>query len=192
MEWQTDEFADQHDGRPAAVLPDGSEPGPLVHDIGSGSEFHETSDWWIYDGTLRAPKAAGLRAACSCGWRGAARYPIDWEEVVDEHPYRYDTSGPRRDWQQHITDVEARTVPLPAGLAALPARVDEELEHLADEAPLAALRAIGALERTTTRTARTAAYNIKADEVPTEQVAAGLGMSERSAASRLSHYHYRH
>lgn len=118
MEWQTDEFADQHDGRPAAVLPDGSE--------------------------------------------------------------------------RHITDVEARTVPLPAGLAALLAEVDEELEHLADEAPLAALRAIGALERTTSWTARTAAYNIKADEVPAEQVAAGLGMSERSAASRLSHYHYRH
>lgn len=190
MAWQTDEFDGEHDGRPAAVLADGSEPAPMIYDSGSGSDCHETTDWWVYDGTYRAPRATALRAACSCGWRDTADHPIAWEQVSADHPYDYDTSAPRERWQRHIADVEARTVPLPSELSELLHRVDEHLERLADDAPLALLRAAAALERTIARTAQTAAFNIKADSIPIEKVAAGLGMSDSTASSRLFRYHY--
>ncbi|MCX5195501.1 hypothetical protein OOK31_16580 [Streptomyces sp. NBC_00249] len=190
MTWQTEEFEGEHEGRAAAVLADGSEPKPMIYDVGSGSEFHRTSDWWVYDGTLGAPEAAALRAACSCGWRGAPLHPLDWEQVRADDPEEYDTSGPEEEWDRHVTEVEARTVPLPAELAGLLRELDRQLENLADDAPLAALRAAGALERTTSRTARTAAFNIRNDEIPDAEIATGLGLSEATAGSRVLRYYY--
>jgi hypothetical protein len=101
MEWQSEQFGAAHEGRAAAVLADGSEPEPVYFDIGSGGSMHRTSDWWVYDGTLRAPLATGLRAACSCSWRGTTRYPVDWDDVDPHGPHLYDTSGPKSDWAQH-------------------------------------------------------------------------------------------
>ncbi|MGW2631263.1 hypothetical protein ACWC2K_18245 [Streptomyces chattanoogensis] len=119
MEWKTEEFGASHEGRAGAVLADGSEPTPMYFDAGSGGGGHSTSDWWVYDGTLGAPRASELRASCSCGWRGTSRYPIDWSDVPEDCPYAYDTSGPYDDWEQHIAEVEAQTVPLPDELTDL-------------------------------------------------------------------------
>lgn len=78
-DWTTVEFGTSHRGRPGAVLPDGSEPKPVVFDVESGTNFRETRNWQVYAGsTLSAPRATALRGACSCGWRGSGLHPIDW------------------------------------------------------------------------------------------------------------------
>ncbi|MFJ8668925.1 hypothetical protein [Streptomyces sp. NPDC093600] len=96
------------------LLADGSEPGPVYFDMGSGGDVHQSTDWWVYDGTRRAPTAVQMRGRCSCGWRGERTYPIDWAQIPRDDPYEYDTSGPLEDWQEHVDEVEALTVPLPA------------------------------------------------------------------------------
>lgn len=46
--WKTGEFGRAHQGRPGALLADGSEPEPLVFDIDSSASVHRSSDWWFY------------------------------------------------------------------------------------------------------------------------------------------------
>ncbi|UQX04448.1 hypothetical protein [Streptomyces sp. RerS4] len=188
--WQTSEFAGEHEGRPAAVLADGSEPNPLIFDMGSGSGFDTSTDWWDYDGTHGSPVAASVRAACSCGWRGERLHPIDWGRVGDDLPlpFSLDMDGPLGEWRGHMAGVEARAVPLPERVRELLELVTTELEALADTGPLAALRAVAALERTSARIAGTAAHYLGQDEVPVERVAIGLGISPRAARSRLFRY----
>lgn len=79
------------------MLADSTEPKPLIFDTGSGAESHETTDWWAYDGTLRAPLATALRGVCSCGRHAATLHLLDWQEVAAEGPDWYDTSGPEAD-----------------------------------------------------------------------------------------------
>lgn len=186
--WETEEFGTSHQGRPGPVLADGAEPKPLVFDTGSGSEMHQTTDWWAYDGTLHAPLATALRGACSCGWRAAALHPLDWQEVAAEGPDRYDTSGPEADWDQHITDVEQRTVPVPEDVTALLAQLRTRLDALATDAPLAALRAVAALEYPVAEAARTAACNARADDQPWDTIATALGLTEPDTRTRLHRY----
>jgi hypothetical protein len=188
MEWQSEQFGPSHGGRPAAVLADGSEPQPVYFDIGSGSHGHRTSEWWVYDGTLNAPQATGLRAACSCGWRGATRYPLVWDDAVRRHPHLLDTSGPESDWDEHIADVEARSVPLPENLVGLLDRLAEELDRLAADAPLAALKAVAILERVTDSVAHRAALTAGAEVLSWDAVATALGLTPQDARARLAHY----
>ncbi|MYU47748.1 hypothetical protein GTV15_08470, partial [Streptomyces sp. SID7803] len=54
-DWKTEEFGASHQGRPGAVLADGAEPKPVTFDLGSGTNVHETSNWWVYDGNTLAP-----------------------------------------------------------------------------------------------------------------------------------------
>ena len=79
--WQVEEFGAHHEGRAVAVPADGTEPKPVVFDTGNGPHVHRTGEWWVYDGTLRTPRATGLRAGCSCGWRGETVHPLDWAEM---------------------------------------------------------------------------------------------------------------
>ncbi|MFE0134646.1 hypothetical protein ACFWY6_24240 [Streptomyces sp. NPDC059037] len=192
MGWKTEQFGMSHEGRAGAVLANGTEPEPMHFDTGSSGNVHKTSDWWVYDGTLRAPQATDLRGSCSCGWRGTALYPIDWSQVSRRHPYEYDASGPYTDWAQHISEVEERSVPLPDELAGLLEKVDEQLTALADQGPVAALKAVVLLERITKRIGRDAAANAQLDEVPWDSIAKALGLTEREARSRLINYSYRH
>ncbi|MEV5877312.1 hypothetical protein AB0L75_24365 [Streptomyces sp. NPDC052101] len=133
-----------------------------------------------------------LRGSCSCGWRGTSRYPIDWSQVDGFHPYEYDTSGPYEDWAQHIAEVEARSVPLPEDVTDLVGRLDERLNSLADQAPLAALKVVAALERIAENVGRRAASDVQADELSWETVAKALGLTEDDARARLFHYSFRH
>ncbi|MFD4224673.1 hypothetical protein [Streptomyces griseus] len=186
--WSTEEFGASHEGQPGVVLADGTEPGPVFFDTGSGPDVHQSTSWWVYDGTLRAPVAAQLRGACSCGWRGEHLYPIDWDQVDRREPYAYDTTGPEDDWERHVAEVEAGTVPLPDDVAALLAQVQERLDTLADTAPLAALRAVAALERTTQIIGRVAANLASADDPAGERTGPALGITPDKARSRLVHY----
>lgn len=85
----------------------------MLLDEGSGANFHETNEWWIYSGELRRPLATSLRGACSCGWRGDTSYPLSWEDVDRNAPHLYDTRQLKDEWARHIDDVEARAVPVP-------------------------------------------------------------------------------
>src|SRR6516225_7777891 len=101
MGWQDEEFGSSHDGTVGVLLADGSEPKPVYLDSGSGCSGRYVSEWWVYDGYecgrgYGRPRAAWLRGACSCGWRGE-RYAVDWSGIED-WPHGVDTSGPRGDW----------------------------------------------------------------------------------------------
>jgi hypothetical protein len=192
MGWKTKESGSSHAGKAAAVLADGSEPKPVYFDVGSGSYVPKSSDWWVYDGTLGAPLASDLRGSCSCGWRGSTLFPLDWAQVAEEGSAAYDTSGPYEEWAQHMSEITSRSVPLPADLEALVDQLDKKLDALTDEAPLAALKIVAALERIAGRVAPLAAHYVQADEIPWEAIAEGLGLTEKDARSRLLSYSLRH
>ncbi|MDX3533974.1 hypothetical protein PV721_06250 [Streptomyces sp. MB09-01] len=67
-----------HEGSVGVLLADGSEPGPVYFDVGSGPCVPSSTEWHAYDGRHGRPRAALLRGSCSCGWRGMAEYPLDW------------------------------------------------------------------------------------------------------------------
>ncbi|MGW9451453.1 hypothetical protein [Streptomyces sp. NPDC055632] len=181
------------------LLADGSEPKPVLFDLGSGSNFHESSDWWLYDGTFRRPTAVSMRGRCAYGWRGTKIYVIDWEKVrEDDDPDAYDTSGPYAQWEAHLDEVAGRAVPLPEGLAGLLGQVHERLDRLWWEEDKARgytmmLKACDVLEAIVTEIGPEAAGAL-ADEhdeggaMPA--VAEGLGMTEKAARARLLHYEH--
>ncbi|NBE50487.1 hypothetical protein [Streptomyces boluensis] len=188
MAWTTEEFGKSHDGWVGALLPDGTEPKQVYLDPGSGANFHETREWWAYRGILNRPMAARVRGACSCGWRGETQYPIDWDQIgsfVQDFP----SPEPLTDWEQHLDEVEARTIPLPDELTTLLEQVEERLELLVQDSPLAVLKAVAALERATKRFGRQAAAYTEADGLSDETVATALGLSAADAQSRLLRYH---
>ncbi|QEV64374.1 hypothetical protein CP982_00505 [Streptomyces spectabilis] len=187
MMWAT-EFGPSHEGRAAAVLADGSEPKPALFDAGSSAEVYETSDWWVYDGTLGTPRARAVRGACACGWRGEERFAIDWERVDPDAPDAYDLTGPYRAWKRHVGEVERRTVSLPADVQHLLEQLHERLTVLAEDAPLAALRAVGALEHTLAETGQRAAFGAWQDEQDWDAIATKLGLTEAHSRARLHKY----
>ncbi|MFE2553757.1 hypothetical protein ACFXGI_35345 [Streptomyces sp. NPDC059355] len=62
------------------------------------------------------------RGACACGWRGTPRYPIDYEVADPAAIYEPVIERPQDDWERHLDEVEARTVPLPEELTRRVAR----------------------------------------------------------------------
>lgn len=190
MGWQSEEFGSAHEGTARALLADGTEPGPVYLDAGSGGNVSQTTAWQIYDGRINRPQAARLRGSCSCGWRGMPSYPIDWAQVED-WPYDVTTESPQEDWTRHISEVKARSIPLPPSLEHLLEQVDDQLSALAADAPLAALKAVAALERITWRAGRQAAISAHADETPWDAIGTALGLPESDARSRLLTYSHR-
>ncbi|MFH8573045.1 hypothetical protein [Streptomyces sp. NPDC017993] len=154
--------------------------------------MHQTTEWWAYDGKLSRPRAETVRGACSCGWHSTRRYPIDWTQRDHDGLHDLDTSGPPYDWAQHIAEVEARSVPLPSEVDDLLERLADQLDALTTEAPLAALKAVAALERITGRVGREAAYAAEAEEPSLDMIGRALGLTEKDARSRLTRYSLRH
>ncbi|KOX19598.1 MULTISPECIES: hypothetical protein [unclassified Streptomyces] len=194
--WRRDGF-ESHEGTVGVLLADGSEPGPVVFDLGSSSNFHESTSWWHYNGEFRRPTATSMRGRCACGWRGTKTYPIDWERVrEDDDPDAYDITDPYGDWAAHLDGVAERAVALPEDLAGLLRRVRERLDRLwleEDSARACAtmLRACGELEAIVTEVGPEAARALAGEQdeaVPA--VAEALGMTEKAARSRLRHYEH--
>ncbi|MEV0695899.1 hypothetical protein [Streptomyces sp. NPDC050388] len=190
MTWQTDEFGTSHEGFVGAVLADGSEPKPVVLDIGSGANVDRTREWWAYTGQWGLPKAAGYRAACACGWRGQS-HPVDWEQVDDGRLDEVNVSAAHDDWAAHIDTVTRQAVPLPDELTDTLGRLEDQLARLADQAPVAALRAVGELERLTRNVGHQAAHAAEDDGLAPETVGRALGISAGAAQSRLAGYRLR-
>ncbi|MFC8896636.1 hypothetical protein [Streptomyces cinereoruber] len=194
--WQRGGF-ESHEGMVGVLLADGSEPKPVLFDLGSGATFHESSDWWNYDGIFRRPTAVSMRGQCACGWRGTKTYPIGWETVREnDDPDAYDTSGPYEDWKAHLDEVAGRAVALPGDLVVLLGQVRERLDRLwLEEDPArgyaAMLRACGELEAIVAETGPRAARALaREQEESMPAVAEALGMTEKAARTRLLHYEY--
>ncbi|MFD9367409.1 hypothetical protein ACFWA6_06820 [Streptomyces sp. NPDC060020] len=181
-DWWTVDFGDAHAGA-AGVLVGGREPGPVSFDVGSGSDVPSTTHWSVYDGRRRRPRAEAIRAVCACGWRSPAQYPVDWDTIEDQPLYEADVdlTGPLADWTAHLSVVRDAAVPLPEPLAALLVRITEQLTTTAADAPLAALRAAGVLERIVARVSRAAAGSLCDDGMSAEAVATALGTTSSKA-----------
>ncbi|CAL9673429.1 hypothetical protein SUDANB15_07581 (plasmid) [Streptomyces sp. enrichment culture] len=187
MAWQTEEFGASHEGFVGAVLDDGSEPKPVFLDVGSGTGGYQTCAWWAYTGQWGRPKAAGYRAACTCGWRGRSR-PVDWEQIDDGRLDEVDVSASYDDWAGHIDTVARQTVPLPDDLTDTLTRLEGQLARLASQVPVAALRAVGELERLTRSIGHQAAHAAEADDLSPETIGKALGINAGATRSRLTHY----
>lgn len=103
-----------HEGSVGVLLEDGTEPGPVYYDVGSGGHVPSTTMWHACDGRYGRPRAAVLRGACSCSSRGAAEYPLNWTLLGDQRPLYeadIDLSGPIADYGAHLTVVKDAAVP---------------------------------------------------------------------------------
>ncbi|MFI6343908.1 hypothetical protein [Streptomyces sp. NPDC050560] len=186
--WYSEDLGEAHRGRPRPLLPDGAEPKPVYYDLGSGAYMPSRDDWWIYDGGAGAPRAHALRAACACGWAGTGRLVLDWDRVDDPRD-DVDLGALRGEWDRHLADVEARTVPLPAALHGQIAEMAAVLERLAEDAPLAAVRAAALLDRRIRDATRLAALNAVPDddaESSWERIAIALGTTRHEARSLVT------
>lgn len=93
---------------------------------------------------------------------------------------------------RHITDTEARAVPVPEELAALIDQLDERLVQLAADEPLAALRAVARLKHVLAETGASAAARALHDSESGRLIGPGLGLPEADARSRLRRYTLNH
>ncbi|MFI8372074.1 hypothetical protein [Streptomyces sp. NPDC085466] len=184
--WEPD-GAEGHVGKVGVLLEDGTVPGPVYIDMGSGSYVPSFTDWWYYDGWGRRPLADRMRAVCACGWQGGTTYPIDWKRVPRREPYMYDTSGPERDWEQHTRQVNEAALPLPEDVARLISRIRERLDDIGDDDPLTALRIVGALD-TIVDTDGCYATRVATRRHTDEEIATALGSTEKATAARLRRY----
>jgi hypothetical protein len=189
--WESEEFGRVHGGRAAAVLADGSEPGPVYVDLGSGTHVHSSSHWTLYTGeSVRRPRAVAVRGACACGWRATRTHPLTGHDSAEDAAFDVE-AGAYRDWADHITAVDQAAAPIPDEVAAALAVLKEQLAALADNGPVAALRITTRLERVADATGRRALCAIDigddpdAGEQPWAAVAKGLGLTEPEARTRL-------
>ncbi|MFF5106473.1 hypothetical protein [Streptomyces sp. NPDC000134] len=189
--YTTPEFGTSHEGAVGVLLADGTVPEPLYYDAISGPCGRWVSQWSAYDGNslVNAPRAAALRAVCSCGWTGP-QYPLDWDQIGDQD---LSCAGAEtaatcvKDWDAHTADVERSAISLPSELTALLDQVEEKIELLGMSSPLAALRAVRRLEVIaaqeaywpTVEISRTADY---------AQAAAALGLNSNAARALVDRY----
>ncbi|MGQ4351123.1 hypothetical protein [Streptomyces sp. SAS_275] len=188
--WTTEEFGSCHTGAVGVVLDDGTVPRPVYFDASSGGGGHAVSQWSVYDGRPRqGPRAAALRAVCSCGWNGPEQR-LDWEEIGDQD---LQTAGAgaadscMRDWDAHTVDVERSAVPLPEAVTVLLEQLEVEVEKLAKSSPLAAIRAARRLEVLAAQTAYWPARDARRDADP-GQAAAALGLDESATRALLARF----
>ncbi|MEV7523513.1 hypothetical protein [Streptomyces sp. NPDC091371] len=188
--WTTDEFGPSHEGAVGVLLADGSVPGPVYFDTGSGSGGPPVSQWSVYDGRwAHVPRAAALRAVCSCGWAGP-EHPLDWEAIGEAalgEGGHAEADACVRDWDGHTAQVEATTVPLPEAVIDLLERLQGELVKLAKTSPVAAVRAARRLEVTAAQVGYWAARDTR-DDLSAAQAAAALGLDEDATRKVLARF----
>ncbi|MFD8792832.1 hypothetical protein [Streptomyces vinaceus] len=86
-----------------------------------------------------------------------------------------DLSGLLADWNAHLSLVRDKAAPLPEPLAAPLVEIAEQLTATTADAPMAALRAAGVLERIAARITREAAGAVSDEGVCAETADTGLG-----------------
>ncbi|WP_223241693.1 hypothetical protein [Streptomyces sp. CBMA123] len=152
-----------------------------------------TSFWTAYTGGHfgLAPKAHALRAVCSCGWSGPAQ-PADVDEPEGEEPefgnQAYDVADTcQEQWDEHITEVERATVPLPEGVTDLLRRLGEEIEKLGSTSPVAALRAARKLELVAGQVGHWPARAVRNEMTP-QAAGAALGLDDDGVRRLLTRF----
>ncbi|MFJ5548738.1 hypothetical protein [Streptomyces sp. NPDC093225] len=181
----TDEFGASHEGAVGVLVEDGTVPDPVYFDSVSGPGGRSVSQWSVYDGRQGRPRAAVLRAVCSCGWAGQ-RHRLEWEMTgADELAEAGDgqAAACERDWDGHTAEVAARAVPLPETVTVLLEQVEVEIDKLTATSPVGGVRAVRALEILAGRLGYWAARGARSDR-DAGQAATALGLSE-GAARRL-------
>ncbi|WP_405813131.1 MULTISPECIES: hypothetical protein [unclassified Streptomyces] len=96
-----------------------------------------------------------------------------------------DLTGPLADWNARLSLVRDMAAPHPEPLAALLVEIIEQLTATTEDAPLAALRAIGVLERIAARVGLEAVGVLAEGGVSAETVATGLGTTRSKALMLL-------
>ncbi|WP_158754817.1 hypothetical protein [Streptomyces sp. NRRL F-2580] len=178
-----------HKGSVEVLLDDGAEPGPVYFDVGSGADVPSSREWHAYDGRHGRPRAAVLRGSCSCGWRGAAEYPLDWTSLAHDEPLyeaEVDLSGPIADYEAHLSVIRDTAVPLPEDLTGLLTELVRRLDGLTAKEPLVVLKALADLRYVIAQTGQDAAYELAARDVPIAEVATALGTSKAAARTYLN------
>ncbi|MFD8146763.1 hypothetical protein [Streptomyces sp. NPDC059708] len=173
------------------LLADGSEPGPVYFDVGSGAHVPSTAEWYVYDGRYGRPRAAVLRGSCSCGWRGMAEYPLDWTTLPgDKRLYEADVdlSGPIADYDAHLSVIRDAAAQLPEDLTEVLTALVRRLDALAAEEPLIALKALADLRYIVAQAGQDAVHVLASQNAPIEEVATALGTSESAARTYLNSY----
>ncbi|MER5730313.1 hypothetical protein ABT084_18595 [Streptomyces sp. NPDC002138] len=156
----------------------------------SSSGGPSVSQWYVYDGrSPRVPRAAALRAVCSCGWTGP-EHRLDWESIRGKvlAEAGADTADAcLQDWDGHTVQVEATAIPLPETVTTLLERLEQEIDKLTKTSPAAAVRAARRLEVTAARAGYWAANGTRTDLTP-EQAAAALGLDEAATRRLLARF----
>ncbi|MFG2434629.1 hypothetical protein [Streptomyces sp. NPDC048508] len=188
--WTTEEFGVCHTGTVGVVLDDGTVPRPVYYDASSGGGGQSVSQWTVYDGRPgQGPRAAALRAVCSCGWYGPEQR-LDWEQI-DVQGLQEAGAGVAdtcmRDWDEHTVEVERSAIPLPEAVTALLGQLEVEVERLAKSSPLAAIRAARRMEVLAVQSAYWPACDARRD-ADFAQAAAALGLDERGARALLARF----
>ncbi|WP_434597933.1 hypothetical protein [Streptomyces sp. A5-4] len=172
------------------LLSDGAVPSPVFFAMSSGGGGQSVSEWSVYDGRdFHGPRAAALRAVCSCGWTGPER-TLDWEAIGDRD--LADAGGGAAstctlDWDAHTVEVGRLAIPLPETVTSLLTQLQEEIEKLAKTSPLAALRAARRLEVTAVEVAYWPAHDARQDATP-GQAATALGLNEDAARKLMARF----
>ncbi|KAA6223997.1 hypothetical protein CP973_20600 [Streptomyces albofaciens JCM 4342] len=188
--WTTEEFGTSHEGAVGVLLADGTVPGPVFFDSGSGAGGPSVSQWSVYDGCFAyVPRAAALRAVCSCGWTGE-KHELDWGDIGEQKLAEAGAGAANtcmQDWDEHTEEVERSAVPLPEPFTALLSQLGEEVEKLGKTSPLAALRAARLLEVTAVQAGYWPAHDARRDTSP-EKAAAALGLNEDAARKLMARF----
>ncbi|WP_032918590.1 hypothetical protein [Streptomyces rimosus] len=188
--WTTEEFGASHEGAVGVLLADGTVPRPVFFDSGSGVGGPSVSQWSVYDGCFaHVPRAAALRAVCSCGWTGT-EHGLDWDAIGDQKLSEAGAGAAdacMEDWDVHTEEVERSAIPLPEAFTTALTQLGEEVEKLAKTSPLAALRAARLLEVTAVQAGYWPAHDARQDTSP-EQAAAALGLNEDEARKLMARF----
>ncbi|MYR84411.1 hypothetical protein GTY41_05465, partial [Streptomyces sp. SID685] len=89
------------------------------------------------------------------------------------------------DWDTHIGEVARSAVPVPETINGLLDQLDQEIEKVGKDAPLAAVRAVRRLEVLAAQCAYGPAREVAQDLTP-EQAAAAIGLNEEEARRHLA------
>ncbi|KPI31500.1 hypothetical protein OV450_7153 [Actinobacteria bacterium OV450] len=136
------------------------------------------------------PWCCGAAARAAGGARPST--PLDWARLAGDQPLYeadVDLSGPIGDYEAHLSVTRDAAVQLPAELTVLLADLVRQLDVLAVEEPLVALKALADLRYLIAQTGRDAAYELTALHVPLKDVATALGTSETAARTYLNCLH---
>ncbi|MFJ2746246.1 hypothetical protein ACIO3O_42035 [Streptomyces sp. NPDC087440] len=185
--WTYELYGKSHEGRVSVLLEDGETPKPVYVTSMSGGDARRVTHWAVYDGAkFHGPKAAALRATCSCGWEGET-HTLDWEGFGDKPFYEAGSSIADKcelEWDQHTSQVGTTTAPLPTAITERLEELEREVEKLVRESPVAGLKAVHVLQVRAAALGHNAAR--AAASQPVEDVAAGLGMNGKETKALMA------